>query len=719
MNLAQKLVAQPCTTLAPIDYDSFHSPWTELFTRAHNTVAENADLVHDWVRHGVAFRQFLARSANLTEAIFENELYRLLSPSELSMAFRALKDRGDFFEMIRLYQSSNNRPFRRSAIIREFYAVALNKYAENLIKQGKANPALLHTAHTVLQESLETSQRLITEGLGNGESYGAAGKALRIFYETAEALLQAPEDTALQIRYRAFFPEDPNLARVADHRERYWNAAFEAYLNGYLVNFEYYPGINAVYLLLWNGRTAEAEKLARMVYASTEMANGKNSRDYWCLATLLELACINRDTSEIRTILPLVLEVAQHDWEIDSTLSNLTKLQNQRNTSGEATAELDKVIHRLQNRSAATEETAAPIAEEPAPHLRLTQAILSKLFYFRGLNADYISGNFKFDDNGIAHDHSINRLDIAIGGGLLERLGLLEEQSCDSMDDLLAMFERFDSLINPLIRKRFETDRMEDIESPFHRNFEELMQRLKAFSGAAISKDSRTSVFADLIFGRADCRPHAGLKNMLFDIWKNLLIQRWMRQAYNALASNDEAGFEAGLEKVRRMNRLQLFVGDETLLVKFQMESKYCPRRGPQGELLPSTVFEEFGGHTLNFLVIFDEDQGIQSMQLRDVFHHHEFDFKTLAVDPENFLSGEMDAGAKQISATESAPLRLRPTAFAGRRDSAHADEYGALWFRGHPLHIDADAAVSLIFGESPDEHIVRFRKRVFSGKAE
>ena len=106
------------------------------------------------------------------------------------------------------------------------------------------------------------------------------------------------------------------LGRV--HKDRYKDAkqaesitaaaALEDAIAAYTRGFEadprdYYPGVNAVTLLIEKGSEESmtaADRLVPLVAFAVARRGGATSSDYWDLATVLELACIGNDWADCR-----------------------------------------------------------------------------------------------------------------------------------------------------------------------------------------------------------------------------------------------------------------------------------------------------------------------------------------------------------------------------------------------------------------------------------
>jgi hypothetical protein len=131
-------------------------------------------------------------------------------------------------------------------------------------------------------------------------------------------------------------------------------AALDDAIDVYTRGFEsdprdYYPGVNAITLLVEKGDSEEAvDRLMPLVSFAVERKGGLDSSDYWVRATYLELATVRRDWKAAAKALPRVLLAANASWMIESTLKNLRMLQAARKRNGEDTPQLNQVISELQ-----------------------------------------------------------------------------------------------------------------------------------------------------------------------------------------------------------------------------------------------------------------------------------------------------------------------------------------------------------------------------------
>lgn len=179
-------------------------------------------------------------------------------------------------------------------------------------------------------------------------------------------------DQALEI-LRALLKEkgaDPEtqgiLGRV--HKDRYKelkgkgslmaSAALDDAIDAYTKGFEsdprdYYPGVNAVTLLVEKGdpeSLAQADRLVPLVSFAVARRGGVSSSDYWDLATMLELSAIGNDWTMVGRVLPRTLAAAKASWMIKTTWDNLLLLAAARQRAGQQSPNLAETIRHLEDR---------------------------------------------------------------------------------------------------------------------------------------------------------------------------------------------------------------------------------------------------------------------------------------------------------------------------------------------------------------------------------
>jgi len=171
--------------------------------------------------------------------------------------------------------------------VRQLHALALNR---------RRNPGDQERAILILE-------KLIAETGGDSQTFGILGRIHKDRYEQAK-LGNNHYDATCSL-----------------------NQAIENYLKGFKKNLkDYYPGINAVTLLLQKGDSearSELEAIIPLVNAAVREKIESGPPDYWDLATDLELAVIMEDWPRAQQTARLAAAQAPSEWMVETTLRNI------------------------------------------------------------------------------------------------------------------------------------------------------------------------------------------------------------------------------------------------------------------------------------------------------------------------------------------------------------------------------------------------------------
>jgi hypothetical protein len=113
---------------------------------------------------------------------------------------------------------------------------------------------------------------------------------------------------------------DPGAADALDE-------AIDAYARGFNADpRDFYPGVNLVTLLACRQTPEDLshiEELLPVVSFAVGRKGGLRTKDYWVLATVLEVAAIAGDESRGRRALSAMLDTEPAEWMRDTTVDNL------------------------------------------------------------------------------------------------------------------------------------------------------------------------------------------------------------------------------------------------------------------------------------------------------------------------------------------------------------------------------------------------------------
>ncbi len=203
-------------------------------------------------------------------------------------------------------------PTAMLAILKGYQEVSawddLVRFAETMPQELRENPdvaqrvalALNRRAHPGDRErAVETLTRLIERTGGDGETYGILGRVYKdLFRETGD--------------------------------QKFWQMAYDAYRAGFEKQPDnYYPGVNAVTLLIERGTPESRRELKHLlprVKQALQQRLDTRPADYWDLATGMHLAAVGREWSEARSWADKVLKSAPSSWMLATTLNDLRAL---------------------------------------------------------------------------------------------------------------------------------------------------------------------------------------------------------------------------------------------------------------------------------------------------------------------------------------------------------------------------------------------------------
>lgn len=217
---------------------------------------------------------------------------RLLERGMLIDIYLSYRSVGAWNDMIALYE---NMPadVRQTALARQQLAFALNRRKQS----GDRERAV-----TVIEQ-------LISEYGESAETLGILGRIYKDRYKEAKKIGGTATSAWLDL-------------------------SIEAYTKGFEAEpADYYPGVNAVTLLLQKGDAqsmSEVERLAPLVTFAAVRQGGEKAKDYWTVVTVLELACANRDYDLAQRCLPRALALGDEDWMFDTTAANLRLIEQLR-----------------------------------------------------------------------------------------------------------------------------------------------------------------------------------------------------------------------------------------------------------------------------------------------------------------------------------------------------------------------------------------------------
>jgi hypothetical protein len=484
------------------------------------------------------------------------------------------------------------------------------------------------------------------------------------------------------------------------------------YEAGFLANFEYYPGINTVYRMQELGEHDNARNMARMVYLACLRDGARESMDSRCAATLVEAACAMGGTpQEILSAATQFIKTNPEPWHVEGLCDVLKEMKEatklyveEEHLFNMAIQAVEKGVPVYMNKPASLSE-----AFDQSVGCPMSRSLLASSFNYRGVTSNFVGANFipgNIHRGGQLPDHCVTRSDVREFDEMLDTplakfIG--EERAREYPPTLREIYnvDHFLKLTDIIIRQAFATDEdnLEFMQSPGHQVYDERIRALLSLSGAEgkAAGDSRTNISVIFGLGLGDCRHHAQVKQLLFDVWQKSQMNNCLRTAYEALNEKDIDAYYNSIEEFHNIERLELRTLDVSVKAAVQMAAKYHPVCNEQGVPFASedgtlSVMED---HTLNILLKRGPDGRVKSVRFSDSFYQNQYSWKRMDIPLQGILfdnDGKMIIPASTIKTVETSsgmmvdqPVYLKPTAYAGKRDEMPHDEVGRMLLLGMP----------------------------------
>lgn len=522
-------------------------------------------------------------------------------------------------------------------------------------------------------------------------------------------MLQNPDDKEAQARYQHCFADKSlDVNDVTSNRDLALEKSHQNFEIAFNLDFDPRHGLHAAYQCIKLGKFEEATKLAHIVELACLRDGGIESNSFEVLNTLLNVSCLlGKDDRTIQTICDKIQLSMDSPWKIQQHIENLNDLVESLKLAGkpipkavsnaiEIMETKAKEIERGKTTPDDIKEVKSRIANYQETTAPLAQKWKSKSFSYRGLTSNYIEGNFKF--GGQLFDHSINRTDRKNFEAILQcPLGeiiqfdlLTDKEKAKIKPDMTLMDitdpEDFSDICDLFVRQSFRTkeQNLENLHSPQHKEFDNLMKKLILLSGttgidkASLSAvDSRTNISAVLTIGLGDCRHHAQCKQLLFDMWQRHHINEFLGQASSALKKNDNEKFEQATKEIKNLTRTELRTFDVVVQAPVQMNRMYEPINHPDGNHLEQAdgTLKDIEEHTLNIMIHYDENGEIDRARTADSFYQEHYQWQNFDLDIHQDITSKANAviagtipawganGLKQV------PVSIVGTPYAGKRD--------------------------------------------------
>lgn len=661
-----------------------------------------------------------------------------LDSSQIMALFSAYRDLAAFDKMIYLYEKADNEDFKKAPMVCEQLAVAYRKVPRGKPADGeKTNSEKLADKMWDYYFSMDVCLKLIDEGYGNGVAYENIGRCLRYIANKTEMA----DKTAEGKRKKELMTD--SVARLE---------------SGFMTTLESSVGIQAVHGNIMLGKTDRARETAKVVYLAALRDGAEESNDYFCVSAALQAACIAGEDEKVINHLYNRLENSiRYQWELDDIARDMDRIS--KSMPSEHVAAVCRRLEGLKESAVPQEDKTGRktdvivfkhelnkdryMTEDPK-----LQAVRDHSYSYRGCGSSFrgtnrIGGNMAF--GGQLPDHTVSRKDLRLFTGLVKmtpaELGIKFDKKIPGADmDQLMLSplteikdpELFMCVADRFIRQTFTTENfagsnlhMEDNALSKNENGESVYDAtVKSVLRACGKKigdkdknvDTRTNISAIFALGMGDCRHHAQVKQIMFDMWQKQQMNRCLSNMYYSVWQGNPVetkGPQAQkffdiLDTELRTADIKVKVPvlmEQTEKKKWHSDTEYTVETDEKGNAIMvdkpySPLMTEdrkyivdatqnthnLEDHTLCWLIKKDRDGNLTEFGLRDAFYqdrHYDWGRQDVDVSKIEVIDGKPKIPAGKISGDktstgEAIEIYQEPTPYnSGKRDTVVSNSIG------------------------------------------
>lgn len=661
-----------------------------------------------------------------------------LDSSQIMALFSAYRDLAAFDKMIYLYKKADNEDFKKAPMVCEQLAVAYRKVPRGKSADGeKTNSERLADKMWDYHFSMDICLKLIDEGYGNGVAYENIGRCLRYIANKTEMA----DKTAEGKRKKELMTD--SVARLE---------------SGFMTTLESSVGIQAVHGNIMLGKTDRARETAKVVYLAALRDGAEESNDYFCVSAALQAACIAGEDEKVINHLYNRLENSiRYQWELDDIARDMDRIS--KSMPSEHVAAVCRRLEGLKESAVPQEDKAGRktdvivfkhelnkdryMTEDPK-----LQAVRDHSYSYRGCGSAFrgtnrVSGNMAF--GGQLPDHTVSRKDLRLFTGLVKmtpaELGIKFDKEIPGADMAQLMLSPLTEIKDPelfmrvadrFIRQTFTTENfagsnlhMEDNALSKNENGESVYDAtVKSVLRACGKKigdkdknvDTRTNISAIFALGMGDCRHHAQVKQIMFDMWQKQQMNSCLSDMYYSVWQGNPVetkGPQAQkffdiLDTELRTADIEVRVPvlmEQTEKKKWHSDTEYTVETDEKGNAIMvdkpySPLMTEdrkyivdatqnthnLEDHTLCWLIKKDCDGNLTEFGLRDAFYqdlHYDWGRQDVDVSKIEVIDGKPKIPAGKISGGktstgEAIEIYQEPTPYnSGKRDTVVSNSIG------------------------------------------
>jgi hypothetical protein len=628
---------------------------------------------------GTPAEKALALERFLYEGVLKEENGKVLrgmerfNAQELKLIYMKFWDFDAHDLMVEMMEVCKNKEFTTNPIHLEFYARATLKGHYFNLSKAQA------VANLLLEKYPDRPEGLAIQGTIHAIAKNAAHNLLMEIYRG-----KMTSDTI--DFYQKCFPEADSFDQesVLENYYRSLSASIVFYEEAFSQSFDCRYGCRVMHRLLEQESPERARQMAELTILAAEKEGGLKSNNLSVVRSYLEALYVLGDKQKIALTEDVLLSLCTRESQISTTLGSLGDLAVQSQDKTHFIHVLQEQFKRFETQPA----QAQKLIEQKKAKVKKSLSIWERTtFNYKGVNSNYIDGNFRFGARLPAHN--INSYDQQFIKEILStplKVLLPDLEAAQGLNKTLqdiTDFEEFNSLADAFIRQCFQTDQLqlERLDSKGHAIFDQSVKGILALSGAATPEvrklipNSRTNISTNVILGLGDCRHHAQVKQMLFDVWHTQRLNSILQNIKLASERGENDTLDVLNQEFATLKAHQLRTLDCQVYAPVEVNEKGYPV-WHEGHLVKNTTGQpvKVEEHTLNMEIKFDETGRPTEGGLRDSFYQHTYPWQNCPLNLHTDLSQGVVASTievynPQTQQLETCAIYIKPTDFAGARE--------------------------------------------------
>jgi len=550
--------------------------------------------------------------------------------NELNCIFTTLYDLGAYDAMVEMFEACQNAEFKQTPIHLEFYCRA------QLKSYYYANHSNIHIIVKILA--------------AKGPQYHAQAESIlgvmaEIKINLTARLLEGEEkneyDKNALFLFHTLFPHEPttSFSDIRRYYEQSLNDAIHAYESAFRFDYDPRYGNRLMYIYLEKQDEGKAREIAILTFSACRRDDALHSHNFALVHAQLGAAYVLGFDAYIPELETKLLNLCVKQRHVEYASLDLKRLQI---GLPQHKDRIEKLIQNIGLYKIIKKEGN----ETQHPFIAASYNYLSKL-------SNSVPGNFSLGAQ--LTDHAVTQEDHEIFQYLLsaplkELLG--EEGEYATLQDI-SDINIFLSVVDRIVRRFFKTDawNMEDLESIEHKRFDKYMNNFFSYFGVVTKEDRKETVDSvmnisvSLKLGLGDCRHHAQVKQLFFDVWRKTRCNMYIEEIGRQFLAKNPSGVIQNAQAIEALRGYELRTMDIEVLLPIEMqEGKPVMYEGYYVKSETQTLVP-VEGHTFNILFYLNKEGGGDKIEIRDAFYQKKYPWKNFEISKNDSLEKGVRAG--------------------------------------------------------------------------